>query len=114
MNMHSRCFVATALAVTLASSLASTAQADTLRCGKKLVSDGDSTVKVFDTCGAPMMKEQISYQAPKTERYRNEEGEWLTKETTETRSAEIWYYKPNRLRYSLRFEEGKLVSVSSE
>ncbi len=94
--------------------LAGPLAADTLRCGTDLISTGDNRLDVIEACGKPDYKEQITYWAPVRERYFSSEGGWLIKHSTAPRYAELWYYKPNRLRFTVRFEEGKIVSIESD
>ncbi len=88
--------------------------ADTLRCGTDLISSGDNRLDVIEACGEPDHKEQIVYYTPIRERYFSSEGRWLVKHSTAPRYAELWYYKPNRLRFTVRFEAGKIVSIESD
>src|SRR5262245_28366145 len=76
--------------ITFAGLLAAPAHADTLRCGSKLVSTGDSSAEVREKCGSPDSKQTIEepvnargvngqvYQVGTTKhdvwRYRREQG----------------------------------------
>jgi hypothetical protein len=85
---------------------------DTMRCGRKLVSTGDSKVKVLMTCGEPWMREVIgekSYSQRTDQRYGNQSNY----EDSTTVLVEKWTYYLGRnqfLRY-LTFEGDTLVRI---
>jgi hypothetical protein len=79
-------------------SLALTAQADTLRCGSRLVSLGDRAFEVLENCGEPRLREPLGYTL----------GGYDRRELR----IEEWVYGPQSGMYSiLTFEGGRLVRI---
>jgi hypothetical protein len=62
------------------------AQADTLRCGNKLIQEGDTAGKVLERCGEPQNKQVITTPV----RAVNASG--YSFETGATATVEIWRY----------------------
>jgi hypothetical protein len=97
------CLVAAALAV------AGPAAADSMRCGTRLMTDGDPVDKVEAYCGPPASIERREILRP----WGYQRG--VTVHSTYEVSVELWTYNfgPNKLMYRLRFEDGLLVDVDT-
>ena len=97
------CLLAAALAV------AGPAVADSMRCGTKLMTDGDPADKVEAYCGPPVSIERREILRP----WGYQRG--VTVHSTYEVSVELWTYNfgPNKLMYRLRFEDGLLVDVDT-
>lgn len=83
--------------------------ADSMRCGTKLLTDGDPADKVRAYCGAPAAIERREILRPSE--YRRGvfyPGNYEV-------SVELWTYNfgPSKLMYRLRFEDGLLVDVDT-
>ena len=96
-----------ALAAGLA--LAGPAAADSMRCGSKLMTDGDPSDKVLAYCGEPASIERREILRG----YGYYHG--TTVNTAYEVSVELWTYNfgPHKLMYRLRFEDGLLVDVDT-
>lgn len=78
-------------------------QADTLRCGSRLISQGDLVSEALDKCGAPVERRPRGYKLV-VDHYG------LRHEVL----VEEWLYGPRHGMYHLlRFEGGRLVEVDS-
>jgi len=97
------CLIAAALAV------AGPAAADSIRCGSKLMTDGDPSNKVLAYCGEPAAIERREILRP----WGYQRG--VTVHSTYEVSVELWTYNfgPSKLMYRLRFEDGLLVDVET-
>jgi hypothetical protein len=97
------CLLAAALA------FAGPAAADSMRCGSKLLTDGDPLDKVEALCGPPASIERREILRP----YGYHRG--MTIHSSYEVSVEIWTYNfgPHKLMYRLRFEDGLLVDVDT-
>ena len=98
----------TALAATLA--IAAPAAADSMRCGTKLMTDGDPLDKVAAFCGPPTSVERREILRP----YYFYRGSLPIPGSYEI-SVELWTYNfgPHKLMHRLRFEDGLLVDVET-
>ena len=89
--------------------LAGPAGADSMRCGTRLLTDGDPLDKVEALCGPPASVERREILRP-FYFYRGVpiRGSYEV-------SLEIWTYNfgPHKLMYRLRFEDGLLVDVDT-
>lgn len=96
-----------ALAATLAFS--GPAAADSMRCGSKLMTDGDPADKVLAYCGEPVSIERRDILRG----YGYNRG--ITVHSAYEVSVEIWTYNfgPHKLMYRLRFEDGLLIDVDT-
>lgn len=85
------------------------AAADSMRCGTKLMTDGDPLDKVAALCGPPASVERREILRP----YGYHRG--FTVYSSYEVSVEIWTYNfgPHKLMYRLRFEDGLLVDVDT-
>ncbi len=88
---------------------AAAAYADSMRCGTKLMTDGDPADKVMALCGPPAAVERREIVRPYY--YQHGVGYHSNYEV----SVELWTYNfgPNKLMYRLRFEDGILVDVDT-
>lgn len=98
------------LLLTAGQLVTSSAQADTLRCGQRLVTDGDTLHEVRTRCGEPVSA--IRHSEFRTVRL------WLNgrpvEQTVEVAIDEwIYDFGPHRFVQHLTFEQGKLISVVS-
>lgn len=96
-----------ALAAVLA--LSGPAAADSMRCGSKLMTDGDPSDKVLAYCGEPASIERREILRG----YGYHRG--VTVHSAYEVSVEMWTYNfgPHKLMYRLRFEDGLLVDVDT-
>jgi hypothetical protein len=85
------------------------ATADSMRCGSKLMTDGDPVDKVEALCGPPAAIERHEIIRP----YVYNRG--IPIHSSYEVSVEYWTYNfgPNKLMYRLRFEDGLLVDVDT-
>jgi hypothetical protein len=85
------------------------AAADSMRCGSKLMTDGDPADKVEAYCGQPVSIER--HEILRGYSYHNNVPVHSSYEV----SVELWTYNfgPNKLMYRLRFEDGLLVDVDT-
>lgn len=85
------------------------AAADSMRCGSKLMTDGDPANKVLAYCGEPAAIERREILRP----WGYQRG--VTVHSSYEVSVELWTYNfgPNKLMYRLRFEDGLLVDVET-
>ena len=97
----------TCFAVALA--VSGPAAADSMRCGTKLMTDGDPSDKVLAYCGEPASIERREILRG----YGYYHG--TTVNTAYEVSVELWTYNfgPHKLMYRLRFEDGLLVDVDT-
>jgi hypothetical protein len=95
------------LALALAS--ADPAAADSMRCGSKLMTDGDPEDKVEAYCGQPASIQR--HEILRGYGYHN----GIPVNASYEVSVELWTYNfgPNKLMYRLRFEDGLLVDVDT-
>jgi hypothetical protein len=99
------------------------ADADSMRCGNRLVSSGDSLYEVARTCGDPDAREhRVEYH---TVRYRvpeacpsasREKRCYSVVEETIPLVIDEWTYDFGKYRFVqlVRFEQGALVAVASQ
>lgn len=97
------------MAACVTSLFAATASADSMRCGSKLLTDGDPAGKVAALCGPPAAIERREILRPYF--YQRGFGYRGNYEV----SVELWTYNfgPSKLMYRLRFEDGLLVDVDT-
>lgn len=89
--------------------LATAAQADTLRCGKYLIAEGASQAEVGAKCGAPDQEMNVSEP---TYAYNRDGYSYQTGTATKT----IWRYQraPGKFPAVLTFQEGVLKKLEFE
>jgi len=85
------------------------ALADSMRCGSKLMTDGDPASKVLAYCGEPAGIERREILRP----WGYHRG--MTVHSSYEVSVEFWTYNfgPHKLMYRVRFEDGLLVDVET-
>lgn len=102
------------LALLLAS--AGTAHADAMRCGSKLVTDGDPAAKVVARCGEPaQIIETVVYRTFRPLHFQGSQLFPVGLETTVGILVEKWTYNfgPFKLMRVLHFENGYLAEVET-
>lgn len=98
------------LGACLALGVSTALQADSMRCGSRIVKDGDTIEKVLDVCGEPAGKERTWIQrAPQYELG----GRYYSFPGTEEVPVDLWTYDfgPNKLMRRVRFVDGQVVSI---
>jgi hypothetical protein len=99
-----------AIVLVLALLGAGPAVADSMRCGNRIVKDGDPIEKVLDVCGEPVKKERTWIQRPPQyelgDRYYSFPGR-------EDVPVDLWTYDfgRNKLMRRVRFVDGLIVSI---
>jgi hypothetical protein len=88
------------------------ARADTLRCGSKLISDGDPVEKVLQYCGEPVAKKRTWITRQPRFEYGGQE---IPFEGTEDVPVDLWTYDfgANKLMRRIRFVAGKVDSIET-
>jgi len=101
---------ALALLVTLLPAAA--AHADTLRCGSKLISEGDTIEKVQQYCGEPSERTRTWIQRQPRFEYGGQE---IPFHGTEDVPVDLWTYDfgANKLMRRIRFVAGKVESIET-
>lgn len=97
----------------------SEAQADSMRCGSKLVASGDSMYLVESKCGAPVDKqhrtemrtENIWVAAPCRVPGQSNCGQMLQRTVEVAIDEWIFDFGPQRFTQRVTFEQGRLVAV---
>jgi hypothetical protein len=101
------------LAVTLAAiALPGVCYADTMRCGAKLISEGDAQEKVLQYCGEPTeQKRTWIVRQPRFE----VGGQEYSFEGEEEVPVDLWTYDfgPNKLMRRVRMVAGKVESIET-
>ena len=97
------------LLLVMALGLCGPVRADSMRCGTKLLTDGDPLDKVEALCGPPASIERREILRPYYN-YHNSRANYSYEV-----SVEIWTYNfgPHKLMYRLRFEDGLLIDVDT-
>jgi hypothetical protein len=88
------------------------AQADTMRCGDRVIADGESMATVRAACGAPTVVQHSVEVSATTTR----EGEPAQSHTVGAAlPVETWTYDrgPNMLLVDIRFVDGKVVAIET-
>ena len=86
------------------------AHADSMRCGNRIVKDGDTIEKVLAVCGEPASRERTWIQrAPRYELG----GTYYSFPGTEEVAVDLWTYDfgRNRLMRRVRFVDGLVLSI---
>lgn len=84
--------------------------ADSMRCGSRIVKDGDTIEKVLNVCGDPVTRERTWIQrAPQYELG----GTYYSFPGTEEVPVDLWTYDfgSNKLMRRVRFVDGLVVSI---
>ena len=93
--------------------LAGSADADTLRCGNRLVTEGDTRSEVASKCGDPTEADHSSILAPAVT--------WIHGQPVQVGNGlieipvDLWLYNfgPNRFMSRIRFEDGRVVAIET-
>ena len=106
--------MATRAALVLCSTLliSGAASADTLRCGSKLISEGDPIEKVRQYCGEPVSTKRTWITRQPRFEYGGQE---IPFEGSEDVPVDLWTYDfgANRLMRRVRFVAGKVESIEA-
>ena len=88
------------------------ASADTLRCGSKLISEGDPIEKVREYCGEPVATKRTWITRQPRFEYGGQE---IPFEGTEDVPVDLWTYDfgANKLMRRIRFVAGKVESIET-
>lgn len=95
-------------------------EAEAMRCGKRLVTEGDSMGDVLSKCGSPDVK-NVSRSKTRTgyrqRTVRVRRNVWVTRGAADSSTVvlETWIYNmgENRMTRILTFEDGMLVDIES-
>jgi hypothetical protein len=92
--------------------IAHAASADSLRCGSRLISDGDTIEKVLQHCGNPTATKRTWITRQPRFEYGGQE---IPFEGTEDVPVDLWTYDfgPNKLMRRIRFVAGKVQSIET-
>lgn len=92
--------------------LSCAASADTLRCGSKLISEGDPIEKVLHHCGEPVERKRTWITRQPRFEYGGQE---IPFEGSEYVPVDLWTYDfgPNTLMRRIRFVAGKVESIET-
>jgi len=106
--------MATRAALVLGSTLliSCAASADTLRCGSKLISEGDPIEKVREYCGEPVVTKRTWITRQPRFEYGGQE---IPFEGSEDVPVDLWTYDfgANKLMRRIRFVAGKVESIET-
>ena len=110
-TLDRRCRTAV-LGALAAASLATPAAADTLRCGSRLIKEGDTQDKALAVCGEPAQQSRTWIERPPQYELG---GQWYSYPGTEFVPVDVWTYDfgPNRLMQRVRFVAGLIVSIET-
>ena len=88
------------------------ASADTLRCGSKLISEGDPVEKVLQYCGEPVAKARTWMTRQPRFEYGGQEIPFPGQEDV---PVDLWTYDfgSNKLMRRIRFVAGKVDSIET-
>ena len=86
--------------------------ADAMRCGSKLISDGDPIEKVLEYCGQPTETQRTWIVRQPRFEYGGQE---IPFEGSEDVPVDLWTYDfgPNKLMRRIRFVAGKVESIET-
>jgi hypothetical protein len=92
--------------------IAFTAPAHALRCGTEIVSEGDSTFELLQSCGEPTLKERSERRVP-YQLYDRVHGRYVT--AFDSVPVEIWTYNfgPRRFIQRITIEDGRIKRIES-
>jgi hypothetical protein len=98
--------------VAATSLIACAASADSLRCGSRLISEGDPIEKVRQYCGEPAATRRTWITRQPRFEYGGQEVPF---EGSEDVPVDLWTYDlgPNRLQRRIRFVAGKVDSIET-
>ena len=89
------------------------APAHALRCGNKIVSEGDSTMLLLRNCGDPTLKEQFVDRVP-VRAYDQVRNAYYT--TYDEQPYDVWTYNfgPQRFVQRITIKGGKIHRIESQ
>jgi hypothetical protein len=101
-----------ALTLLVALLLSAAAPADTLRCGSRLISEGDTIDKVQQYCGEPVERTRTWIQRQPRFEYGGQE---IPFQGSEDVPVDLWTYDfgANKLMRRIRFVAGKVESIET-
>jgi len=107
-------------AITLLLTAPLASPAESMRCGSRLVADGDPKAKVADLCGQPTYKEQRTIYRTGIPRGRVEEGtsaasdDELLIHDRSIVEVDVWLYNRGRSRLmrEVVFEDNRVIEVN--
>ncbi len=92
--------------------------ADSMRCGKRVISTGATKAKVLVTCGEPILREVVEERGSAQtdggiQRFGSRDSPFSFSRTFTITTLEQWTYNlgSNQFLRILTFEGGKLVSI---
>jgi hypothetical protein len=102
-----------ALLLLLVTAAAGTAQADALRCGNKLVTEGDARAEVSNKCGEPTDVDHSTVMVQPTTWVHGRPvvaGNGLIEVVVET-----WLYNlgPHQFMRRVRFQDGRVIGIET-
>ena len=102
----------TTFALLATAALATPAAADTLRCGSRIIKEGDTQEKALAVCGEPAQQSRTWIERPPQYELG---GQWYSYPGTELVPVDLWTYDfgPNRLMQRVRFVAGLIVSIET-
>src|SRR3569833_1231080 len=86
------------------------AGAESMQCGNRLITQGDSLAKVATLCGNPTQVDLTSFVRQASGGWVN--GQWVASAGAQIEiPVEVWLYNlgPDRLLRQIRFEDGRVV-----
>ncbi|RPI13094.1 MAG: DUF2845 domain-containing protein [Lysobacterales bacterium] len=91
---------------------ATPAAADTMRCGSRLISDGDAMEQVLESCGEPAERTRTWIQRQPRFEYGGRE---IPFEGREDVPVDVWTYDfgSSKLKRRVRFVAGKVQSIET-
>lgn len=92
--------------------MSASADADALRCGSKLITEGDTQEKVLQYCGDPVAKTRTWITRQPRFEYGGQE---IPFQGTEDVPVDLWTYDfgSSRLMHRIRFVAGKVDSIET-
>ena len=90
------------------------ASAESMECGQRIISEGDSVAKVATLCGNPTQVDHTSIIRSAGGSFVN--GQWVASAGGQIEiPVEVWLYNlgPDRLMRQIRFEDGRVVKIET-
>jgi len=94
--------------------LSGAASAESMECGNRLITQGDSLAKVASLCGNPTQVDHTSIIRQASGGWVN--GQWVASAGAQIEiPVEVWLYNlgPDRLMRQIRFEDGRVVKIET-
>ncbi|MBI5017267.1 MAG: DUF2845 domain-containing protein [Deltaproteobacteria bacterium] len=98
-------------ALLLGATLACASFADTLRCDRGLVSEGDAKVQVLKACGEPTYQEPYQEERVSGAR-KGRSGAWVERRSTVNVDEWTYNFGPGQFLYTLTFRNGRVTSIA--